>query len=230
VDGVALITSRRSGTGHLLALLRNFEAVAVCDGLFDAGTGDPGVQLDRSEAEARAAGRSLLVVRVTPELPRATLERDVLDRTGMRAVFVLRRSIDTYVSLAKATALNAFRDRDLTGVKVKLDAGHFAAWLDEQADWYAHWKDWLERRAFPVPVLRYETHIMGLPADTVLRRFAATVAQVGLTVRVPPVLLHAGLVRQDRSRAIALKVRNWSDFSRGLVERGIEKRAFGYPF
>ena len=80
-----------------------------------------------------------------------------------------------------------------------------------------------------MPILRYETHILGVPPESVLRRFAATVAQVGLTLKVPSTLPFAGLVRRDRETAVALKVKNWPDFSRGLIARGIEKRAFGYP-
>jgi hypothetical protein len=146
----------------------------------------------------------------------------------MRAVIVLRRQIDAYVSLAKATALNAFRDRDLTGVKVKLDVEHFAGWLRDEEDWYGHWQDWLLRRSFPVPILRYESHLT-VPPESALRRFASAAAQVGLTVRVPGTLPHAGLTKQDRETVAASRVKNWSDFSKALVERGIEKRAFGYP-
>lgn len=229
MDAVTVITGRRTGAGHLFALTRNFEAVAPRDGLFAAGYDDAAARLAKAETEAQAEGKSLLLVKATSAMPRETLERDVLDRHGMRAVFVVRRSIDTYVSLAKANSLGAWRDKDLTNVKVKLDAGHFLSWMDEQDAWFAHWKIWLERRSFPVPVLRYETHILGLPHDTVLRRFAASVAQVGLTLRVPPKLAFDGLVKQDREKTVAFKVKNWPDFSKGLVERGIEKRAFGYP-
>ena len=45
----------------------------------------------------------------------------MLGRSGMRAIFVIRRQIDAYVSLAKAMAMDAWRDTDLTPVKVKLD-------------------------------------------------------------------------------------------------------------
>ena len=41
---------------------------------------------------------------------------------------------------------------------------------------------------------------------------------------------HEGLVlKQDREKAAAFRVRNWSEFSKALGEKGIEKRAFGYP-
>ena len=229
MDAVTVITGRRTGAGHVFALTRNFEAVAPRDGLFaDDATGIPAL-IDNAEAAAQAEGKSLLLLKATSALPRDVLERDVLNRHGMRAIFVVRRHIDTYVSLAKAKPFNAWRDKDLTSVKVKLDAAHFLSWMDEQDAWFTHWKTWLERRSFPLPVLRYETHIVGLPHDTILRRFSAAVAQVGLTLRVPPTLQFDGLVKQDREKTVAFKVKNWPDFSKGLVERGIEKRAFGYP-
>lgn len=228
MDGVTIITGPRSGAGHLFALLRNLEAVAPHDGLFVDGFADITAQVNGAEAEARAEHKSLLVLRATSAIPREMVERELLNRAGMRAVVVVRRQIDAYVSLAKATAMNAFRDRDLTGVKVRLDPEHFANWLREQEDWYAHWQEWLLRRSFPVPILRYESHLT-IPPDSVLRRFASAAAQVGITVRVPATLPYPGLVKQDRETAAAFRVKNWSDFSKALIDRDIEKRAFGYP-
>lgn len=229
MDSVAIITGPRTGAGHVLSLLHNIEAAAPRDGLFDTGHDDAAARLAVAEEQAAAAGKSLLVFKVTSHLPRDVVERDILDRPGMRAIVIVRRQIDAYVSLAKAMALNAWRDTDLTNVKVKLDAASFAAWMEAQEAWYAHWKQWLERRSFPVPVIRYETQIQALPGETVLRRFGASISQVGLTMRIPEALPHPGLTRQDRQRTVAFKVKNWPDFSRGLGERGIEKRAFAYP-
>ena len=228
MDGITVITGRRTGAGHLFELLRNFEAVAPSDGLFADSWQDAGGKIDLAELEARAAGKSLIALKATSAIPHDIVERELLGRPGMRAIFVVRRQIDTYVSLAKATALDAWRDTDLTPVKVKLDAQRFSTWLDEQEGWYGHWRAWLGRRAFPLPILRYEMHLSA-PADSVLRRFAATVAQVGITLRVPAALPFEGLKKQDREKAVALKVKNWPEFSRALTELGIEKRAFGYP-
>jgi hypothetical protein len=228
MDGVTVITGPRTGAGHLFALLRNFEAVAPRDGLFADGTADIGGKIDLAEIEARAERKSLLVLKATSALPRDVVERDILSRSGMRAIFVIRRQIDAYVSLAKAMAMDAWRDTDLTPVKVKLDAARFGRWLVGEEAWYAHWKGWLEKRAFPVPVIRYETHL-NVPADSVLRRFSSTVAHVGITLKTPASLPFSGLKPQDREKAVALKVKNWPEFSRGLIELGIEKRAFGYP-
>jgi hypothetical protein len=228
MDAITIITGPRSGAGHLFALLRNIETIAAHGDLFADGVANITAQVNGADAEAREEHKSLLVLRATSAIPRDIVERDLLARPGMRAVIVVRRQIDAYVSLAKATALNAFRDRDLTNVKVKLDPEHFAAWLSEQEDWYGHWQEWLLRRSFPVPILRYETHL-AVPPESALRRFASAAAQVGLTVRVPATLPVPGLVKQDRETAAAFRVKNWSDFSKALIDRDIEKRAFGYP-
>ena len=228
MDGVTVITGPRTGAGHLFALLENLEAVAAGDGLVAESTQDAGGRIDLFELEARAAGKSLLALKATPALARDFVEREMLSRPGMRAIFVVRRLIDSYVSLAKATALDAWRDTDLTAVKVKLDAERFAKWLGDQEAWYGHWKGWLERRGLPLPILRYETHL-SVPAESVLRRFQAAMGQVGITVRMPSSFPHAGLKRQDRDKAVAFKVKNWPEFSRALSDMGIEKRAFGYP-
>jgi len=55
------------------------------------------------------------------------------------------------------------------------------------------------------------------------------VAQVGITLRMPPALPFGGLSRQDREKVVAFKVKNWPEVSRALSAMGIEKRAFGYP-
>ena len=228
MDGITVITGPRTGAGHLFALLRNFEAVAPRAGLFAAGHAEAAAAMEAAEREAKAAGQSLLVVKATPALPRDVVERDLLGRSGMRTIFVVRRPIDTYVSLAKATAMNAWRDTDLTPVKVKLDPTHFSGWMDEQESWYRHWAAWLERRAYPLPILCFETHLT-MPPESVRRRCVGTAAQVGGTLRMPAQRKFEGLKRQDRGGAAAFKVKNWPDFSKALIERGIEQRAFGYP-
>lgn len=228
MDGVLVITGQRSGAGNLFALMRNFAEVAPRDDLLRGNITDAGGLIGLAEFEASATRRRVLALRATSAIASEIVERDVLGRHGMRAVFVVRRQIDAYVSLAIASALGVWRDRDTSGIKVKLDFEHFAGWLEAEAHWYAHWLAWLEKRSYPAPVLRYETHLSVAP-DSVLRRFASAVAQVGISLKVPDSLPFPGLIRQDTRRAVAFKVRNWPEFSRALIARDLEKRAFGYP-
>lgn len=228
MDGITVITGPRTGAGHLLRLLGNFPEVAADGDLVDAlGEDIPG-KLDQAELEARSAGKRVVVVKVTSALPVETVKRDILTRPGMRAVLLVRKQIDSYVSLAKAMALDTWRDFDTTGVKVRLDPERFARWMEAEMAWYAQWRDWLTRRALPAPILRYETHV-DVPVDVVLRRFSVTAAQLGVALKVPSETPVAGYIRQDQGKAIAEKVRDWPEVSRALIAMGLEKRAFGYP-
>jgi LPS sulfotransferase NodH len=226
MQAITVITGPRTGAGHLLALLENFEAVAPRDGLFASGV-DVSAAFDGAEREAMTAGKSLLVVKATSTLPIAATEA-LLGRPNMGAIVVVRRQIDAFVSLAKATAMGAWRDTDLSSVKVHLDAARFESWMAIEAAWYAHWKTWLERRGLPVPILRYETQLTS-PPDAILRHFAAAAGQLGIVLRAPRTLTTQGLKRQDNASAAAFKVRNWVEFSKALQSHGLEKRAFGYP-
>jgi hypothetical protein len=228
MDGVAVITGPRTGAGYLFSLLPNIEAISARGDLLAEGLANLGGRLDLAELEARGEGKRVLALKLTSAVPRDIVERDILNRRGMRVVLVVRRQIDCYVSLVKATALDTWRDFDTSAIKVKLDAERFAQWMDDEAAWYAHWRAWLEKRALPCPILRYETNI-DLPPDVALRRFAQSTAQIGIPLRAPETLSIAGTTRQDRNKAVAGKVKNWPDFSRALVALGIEKRAFGYP-
>ena len=83
--------------------------------------------------------------------------------------------------------------------------------------------------SLPCPVVRYELDI-DQPPERLLRRFASTAAQVGVTLqRRRRTVTHPGLERQDRSKSMIDKVSNWAEFSRDIFARGLERRAFGYP-
>jgi hypothetical protein len=79
----------------------------------------------------------------------------------------------------------------------------------------------------PVPTVRYELDI-DQPPERIIRRFAATAAQVGVMLRAPATIGHKGMTKQDRATNAFDKVSNWGQFSREIFSRGLERRAFGY--
>jgi hypothetical protein len=189
----------------------------------------PAAWLDVLEQAARTLGKRVMSFKLHHHhLPPEPIEREIMPRSGLRAVFVVRKQIDSYVSWRKATELGKWQGVDTTGIRLTLDPDRFQGWLVQQEQWYQHWKAYLERRFLPVPVLRYETDI-DQPPERALKRFAAAAAQVGITLRPPATLTHAGLERQDKARSLADKVSNWAEFSREIFARGLERRAFGYP-
>jgi hypothetical protein len=189
----------------------------------------PAAWLDVLEIVARDQGKRVMSFNLFHDhMTAETVEHELMPRTGLRVVLVMRRQIDSYVAWRRAAALATLPDAGRLGVKVKLNPEHFGQWLDAQERWYAHWRDALKRRFLPCPALRYEFDIERQPPEAVLRRFAAAAAQVGITLR-PPGAGSIGETPPQRARNLSDDVSNWIDFSRELFRRGLEKRAFGYP-
>lgn len=231
LDTICLITGPRTGANHLMQLGGNLAELKSFPELFNslAERIEPDHVLDRAAAEAQAERKRVLTFKLWHDtLEAETVEHMVLSRPGVRVIFVVRRQIDAYVSWCKAISVHQWQDVDTSAVRLNLDANDFAAWMDAQERWFDRWRNWLNRRFLPCPILRYETDI-DQPPVSALRRFSAAAAQVGVTLRVPATLNTTGLVKQDRIKAAADKVDNWPAFSRALVAQGLEKRAFGYP-
>lgn len=189
----------------------------------------PSAWLDALEIAARGDGKRVMGFKLCRHhLPLETIERQIMPRTGTRVMMVVRRQIDSYVSWRKAVELGKWHGVDTTGIRLELDPDKFTEWLDAQERWYDHWRNYLSRRFLPCPVLRYENDIDQQPAEAMLRRFAAAAAQLGVTLKAGAVRV-GGLQRQDKARNIGDKVRNWTEFSREVFRRGLEKRAFGHP-
>lgn len=189
----------------------------------------PPAWLDALELAARDRGKRVMNFKLFRDnLPVEVVEREIMARRGMRVMMVVRRQIDSYISWRKAVELGKWQDVDTTGIRLRLDPEKFAEWLDMQERWYDHWRNYLNRRFLPCPVIHYETDI-DQPVERVLKRFSSAAAQLGITLRVPAEIAHRGLERQDRTKSVGDKVHNWTEFSREVFKRGLEKRAFAYP-
>jgi hypothetical protein len=189
----------------------------------------PAEWLDALGETARFEGKHFISFRLMDRhLPPETIQHALMSRPGLRVIMVMRKQIDAYVSWRKAVELGKWHDFDTTGMRIELDADHFTRWLDDQQRWYDLWRDYLTRNYLPSPMVRYELDI-DQPPERIVRRFIATAAQVGVTLRAPAAVGHKGLAKQDKSTNTFDKVSNWPQFSREIFSRGLERRAFGYP-
>lgn len=188
----------------------------------------PAAWLDALGRTATFEGKRFMSFRLFDrQLPLETIRNELMPRHGLRIVLVMRKQIDAYVSWRKAVELGKWQDVDTTGMRIELDPDHFTRWLDEQQRWYEMWRDYLGRHFLPAPIVRYELDI-DQPPERIIRRFAATAAQVGVTLRAPAAIGNKGLVKQDKATNVFDKVSNWGQFSREIFSRGLERRAFGY--
>lgn len=231
LDTLCLVTSPGSGAAHLMRLCDNLAEVQAFPDLFAtlAQQIEPEAAFEAALAATQAAGRRVLVLRLTSDtLPTRRIEETIASRPGVRLVLVVRRQIDAYIGWREEIEEKSRARADGHETRSALDVTDFGLWMDQQERWFDHWRNWLNRRFLPQPVLRYETDI-DLPPQATLQRLAAAAAQVGVTLRVPQAPNLTALTRQDRTTAAADRVIDWPEFSRGLVSRGLERRAFGYP-
>jgi hypothetical protein len=257
LDSICLITGPKTGATQLCEALRNFGELAAYGDVFGPdgvgsverddwpllrrltgvdfveakdfrlsmhAQGQPTAWLDALEEVASFRGRRVMSFQLERnDLEVEVTEEKILGRHGLRAILVVRKQIDSYVAMRAAEEQLAGRSGP-----VALDPDRFEAWLDAQERWYEHWRTYLGRRFLPCPVLRYETDI-DQPVDRVLKRFAGAAAQLGITLKPPAVITNPGPERPGGSTSMVEKVSNWPAFSRELLSRGIERRAFGYP-
>ena len=263
VAGICIIGMRRTGSNHLMNVLRNFRALEATGELFNRddvfgigrmlpqlrettglpiprlgdqllkayARGNPGGFLAAVEEAVRRKGKRAYCFKVfEDQLSREALETQVLSRPGMRHVLLVRRSLDAYVSFAKATSTDKWVGHDTTASPIELEAEGFAAWLDEQRAWYGHWLARAKARGESPVVLTYEDDI-DRPTYVVLWRFSRLAKRLGIPLPMPLKLRlrHRGLARQDRNRALSDRIANWPEFAAGLERLGLSEAARGYP-
>jgi hypothetical protein len=199
LDVICLVSAPHAGTERLREVLEQFGDLAAFP----------------NASAALEAGAPAKRVTCFPLFDGDLRADELLDRPGLRFMLVVRKQIDCYVELLGGA-----------GEKPALDAEAFAEWLKAQERWYDRWRNALNRRGLPCPVLRYESDI-DQPTARALQRFAAGAAQLGIVLKVP-----AAIDKPDApAKAIAAmdRVGNWPAFSRALFAKGLERRAFGYP-
>jgi hypothetical protein len=189
---------------------------------------NPRLFLDRVARICRWTGKPVMAFQLFPHhLPEKTIETEILERRGTRAMLITRRAIDTYISQQKAYLVSKWTGTDTTEQKVAIDAGHFADWHSKIASWYIHWEVYHRARGLELPVIRYEADIVGGVAHT-LERFKILAAEIGIDLELRPVIKITGLKRQDRTEEVRDKVANWTEFEKGLSQRGLDEAAFGH--
>jgi LPS sulfotransferase NodH len=263
VAGICIIGMRRTGSNHLMNVLRNFRGLEATGELFNRddvfgigqllpqlreitglpiprlgdqlikayARGNPGGFLAAVEEAVRRKGKRAYCFKVfEDQLSREALETQVLSRPGMRPVLLVRRALDSYISLEKAKSTDDWVGRDTTRSPITLDADAFAQWLYEQRAWYGHWTAWAGARGETPVVLTYEQDI-DRPTCLVLWRFSRLAKRLGVPLQMPLRLRlrHRGLERQDRNRALSDRVANWPEFAAGLERLGLSEAARGYP-
>jgi hypothetical protein len=175
--------------------------------------------------EKRIASFKILPGQLT--LPQ--IERKILGRPDVIAMFLRRRPIDAYISHMKARHLQQWSDVDTTDLRIEIDAADYLSWWYACARWYMRLEAecWYRNKA--LHRLTYEDDIAIAPAETA-QQFCAQLEPYGLgDFTIPDDAQIAGLARQDRNAGLADRVSNWPEFQRELERIGGLDRTFA-PF
>lgn len=225
--------ARVSGVANFLPQIRELTGLA-CQSeedpcLMAYARGNPRAFLNVLEAAAALNGRRAYCFKIfEDQLEQRIIESDVLGRPRTHMVLLMRRSIDTYISLQKALLTDRWMSFDTTGVPITLEAEAFAVWLERQRNWYRHWLEWARQRGRSPVILTYEKDV-DRPLRLVLWRFARTARSFNVKLTQPLIIRNYGLHRQDGHAAVASRVQNWPEFTGALSRLGLEKDALGYP-
>jgi hypothetical protein len=204
LDVICLIAAPKAGTERLCEVLEHFGDLASF----------PNAGESLGWLESTALGRGCRVMSF-PLFDGDLRVDDLANRPDIRFVLVVRKQIDAYLDLLCAD-----------GSKPNLDAKALGEWLTAQERWYDRWRNLLNRRGLPCPVLRYESDIEQ-PAERVMRRFSAAASQLGVLLKLPTTL--PDLPLPPKPPAPIDRVGNWVAFTKDVFALGLERRAYGYP-
>ena len=157
------------------------------------------------------------------------VRKSFIERPDTIVVFLRRRPIDTFISLRKALHLQNWRHVDTTNFKISIDVDDFIGWWGRTSAWFRELEGVCWAMNKPFHRLSYEEDV-DVPVERTLDRIREILASQGVTGLT---VSHNGTAeefkRQDRSKSLADRVANWSEFEQRLSERGFLEKAFA-PF
>jgi len=201
-----------------LAAMSGMDAGDV-DGLTAWARTNPNVVLDALLADGQ--GRSLAFKIFPAHLEPAQLEL-LFARRDIAFLFLLRRPIDSYISVVKAQSLKAWRNADTSDVRIRADVRGFVEKCRVWSRWYATARTLVARHGHASGDILYDADLRR--ADRPLR-VASAVRAIGLDPGAfdPEIATRS---RQDNEMDYARKVENWSEFKAALDAAGLSAMAF----
>ncbi|MFK7751110.1 MAG: sulfotransferase [Sedimentitalea sp.] len=159
------------------------------------------------------------------------------DRPGTLFVFLMRRPIDSFISLMKARSIEKWVTIDTTQMKPELQAESFLTWWGINSDWFLRLQQRLKADNRPFGMLSYEDDVMAsvphllnrLVAELHVAGFETSVNRTHLVKSSVKRAIHKvkgrelfgdmGAMKQDKEKSTAAKVSNWDAFCQDVIAR-----------
>lgn len=164
---------------------------------------------------AALKGKTCTIFKIFPGHLRAWQLDRIVGRFRPEVLLLLRTPLEAYVSLQKANALKTWILADTTGMRVRLDAGDFAAWHDRASGFYRFAIFASLARGLQPRIVHY---------DALYKARAAPQQVVETVFRQMGVPLRAEAVRnlkvQDRGGSVFDSIENFDAFEADLARAG----------
>lgn len=242
---VCILGMSRTGSSHLIRLLRNCGELNVKGELFHIRSVGPLTGADKAKLAQASGGktaspkamcewrrrnprqtmdvlyesghrRPLVFKLFWDHLAKEVVADEILSRPDIGYMLLRRRPIDCYISKMKAAIVGAHEEINTTTIRPVLEPKPFIFWVRQVKDWYEWLDEEIRRRALPCFPLSFEQHIENRTAQETLFELQRRLEALGC----PPISMPQtceGRARQDREADYRRRVANWQDFEADLA-------------
>jgi hypothetical protein len=241
---VCILATSRTGSSHLIELLRHCPELNVKGELFHVDNirhltkSDKAVLQEASNGEAadpkslcewrrkyprqtldllyESGNRRPLVFKLFwDHLPKKIVADEIFGCPDIGFILLRRRPIDSYISRLKAAVATQHAGINTTTIRPQLEPKPFIFWARLVKDWYEWLDEEIRTRALPCFPLSYEQHIDNRTASQTLSEVFGRLDALGCPRRAIPAR-HEGRVRQDHESDYRKRVANWPAFESEL--------------
>ncbi len=160
------------------------------------------------------------------QLTMGQLKALLTETPNLRAIFIRRRPIDSFISMMKSIQTQKYLNHNTSGLMVDLCPRYFMEWWSSNYNWYRMAENLVEKFSVPNLALSYEGDID--VGDEALRQNIIAVGKsIGLNFIHSTDQQYKGLEKQDKETRYEKKVANWVEFEAVLRAEHFYDRAFG---
>jgi len=236
---ICVIAVPRTGSNHVIRLLRNCERLHVASEIFHETwhswvtrylpmlrdiSGGEVVDLDSFAAWKAAHPRALIdamsaareatpfVFKLFPRhLPPDVMRDAIFAAPDIGFLVLKRRPIECFISARKALVEGKWVGASTTATRPSLDVRSFETWAMRTQEWYARVETETAQRSLAVAHMTYERHIRDHDNRQTLAHLIAALSRLGIEDIEMPAMVK-GLSVQDHEPDFRKRVANWDAF------------------
>ena len=173
--------------------------------------------IEALEESALTQGKHVFSFKLFPNQLKDEDVIKLLNKKNIQFVFILRRCIDSYISLRKAQAKQVWHSESTTGELIDVTYTDFERWYSEMSKWYTSCEEQLISNSRNFSYILYEKDIDCSQLD-LLNSFRLYTRPLGISLNRVDKAQRKGLQKQDKANKIAEKISNWDSFKAELHE------------